>query len=73
MTEQIIAQVEMDRTSQAIDIMLAVGLQSGTRYSAHVQIPANTTWDDLIQAWNQQAEALGITQRSRFQVIASAF
>jgi hypothetical protein len=54
MTEQMIAQAEADKIPQTIDVMLAVGQPSGTRYPAHVQILADATWDDLIQASHQQ-------------------
>jgi hypothetical protein len=39
----------------------------------NVQIPPTATWDDLIQAWHQQVEAVGLTAHTRLPKVSSGY
>jgi hypothetical protein len=73
MTEEMFARAKAKRAPQTFDIRITVSKRGGPRYPAHVVIPANATWDDLILAWHQQCETVGVTEHTRLPTVASAY
>jgi hypothetical protein len=73
MTEETIAQAEANALRQVLDIMLTISQRGGISYPEHVQIPMNSTLNDLIQEWRNQAEALGVTDHVQYPTIAGAY
>jgi hypothetical protein len=48
---------EAEQKAQLLDIVSVVAFPGDSkRYPLRIQVPPTATWDDLIQAWHQQAE-----------------